>query len=112
MVLHNSVIIINTKSGKVGIKLNQIVYIKVSDKNSWIFLVNGEKRESTNAFGKIYLELPKPDFFKCHRSYIINCSYIKSFTNKGLIVDKNTIIPLSKKLYNFFVVNYCEFLLK
>lgn len=40
------------------------------------------------------------DFIKCHRSYIVGLKHIKKITKTDVILDDDTAVPLSRRLYD------------
>ncbi|HGM1352280.1 TPA: LytR/AlgR family response regulator transcription factor, partial [Clostridioides difficile] len=48
-----------------------------------------------NSMDKIELELEKYNFFRCHKSYLINLGYIQ-FICKNTVVINDEDIPVSK----------------
>lgn len=44
------------------------------------------------------------DFFRCHKSYLVNLSYVARYNKTDIILDDGTRIPLSKRRYREFTV--------
>ena len=53
--------------------------------------------------------LPKENFVRCHRSYIVNIKYVKNINKNSLLLEDDVKIPISKtrmdNTYNTFI-NY------
>ena len=86
----NNLLMIDTKD---------IIYLKADNSYTSIHLKNG-KTHITSRFLKNFEEHLKnnSNFFRCHKSYIINTDYVKSFSksNGGTILLENEFeIPLS-----------------
>lgn len=107
----NSICILNARKGKIGLKQDDILYVKASGKESIIFLVRGEKKIITHSIKELENILQNPAFFRCHRSYIVSCKNIISFTGNIVSLNNGTVLPLSKVKYNDFIKNYARFLL-
>ncbi|MDV9721122.1 LytTR family DNA-binding domain-containing protein [Clostridioides difficile] len=76
------------------ILINSIMYIEVRKKVLTIHTKN-DTYYTKNSMDKIELELEKYNFFRCHKSYLINLEYIQ-FICKNAVVINNEDIPVSK----------------
>ena len=76
------------------ILINSIMYIEVRKKVLTIHTKN-DTYYTKNSMDKIELELEKYNFFRCHKSYLINLQYIQ-FICKNAVVINNEDIPVSK----------------
>ncbi|UUV14616.1 LytR/AlgR family response regulator transcription factor [Clostridioides difficile] len=76
------------------ILINSIMYIEVRKKVLTIHTKN-DTYYTKNSMDKIELELEKYNFFRCHKSYLINLKYIQ-FICKNAVVINNEDIPVSK----------------
>ncbi len=76
------------------ILINSIMYIEVRKKVLTIHTKN-DIYYTKNSMDKIELELEKYNFFRCHKSYLINLEYIQ-FICKNAVVINNEDIPVSK----------------
>lgn len=88
---------INVAKGTKIISLAKILFIKACDKGSEIHMVDDEiirTRYLLNSFNEY---LPVPFFFRCHNSYLINCSFVDCHTFYHAIMRDNTPIPLSRR---------------
>ena len=79
---------------------SDILYLKADNSYTQIVQVNGKKM-ITSRFLKNFEESLKgfPQFFRCHKSYIVNTDYTESFnkSNGGTIIIKDKIeIPISQ----------------
>ncbi|MGO0986309.1 LytR/AlgR family response regulator transcription factor [Clostridioides difficile] len=76
------------------ILINSIMYIEVRKKVLTIHTTEGIYN-TNNSMDKIELELEKYNFFRCHKSYLINMEYIQLIC-KNTVVINNEDIPVSK----------------
>ncbi|MBY1533384.1 LytTR family DNA-binding domain-containing protein [Clostridioides difficile] len=76
------------------ILINSIMYIEVRKKVLTIHTKN-DTYYTKNSMDKIELELEKYNFFRCHKSYLINLEYIQ-FICKNTVVINGEDIPVSK----------------
>ena len=52
-----------------------------------------------------------PCFFRCHNSYIINFSFVDSYTNKEIVLTDGSKVPLSRNKASSFKENLKSFVL-
>ncbi|KAK2269050.1 chemotaxis protein CheY [Clostridioides difficile] len=76
------------------ILINSIMYIEVRKKVLTIHTKN-DTYYTKNSMDKIELELEKYNFFRCHKSYLINLEYIQ-FICKNTVVINDEDVPVSK----------------
>jgi two-component system LytT family response regulator/two-component system response regulator LytT len=87
------------------VKREEVVYIHTEDKMVYFHTYKGVF-ESTKALSEIEDLLPESDFFKCHRSYIVNINCIESvipWFNRTYRIKLEGIeeeIPVSRKQTN------------
>lgn len=99
----NNLLMIDTKD---------IIYLKADNSYTSIHLKNG-KTHITSRFLKNFEEHLKnnSNFFRCHKSYIINTDYVKIFSksNGGTILLENEIeIPLSSDKSEEFITFFTK----
>ena len=83
------------------IDLNDIIYFQAENKNIYVVTRNGYTKENTS-LTKIEEKLPKEQFFRIHRTCIVNLSYIKSFTKERLLLDTGVELPISRRRFTAF----------
>lgn len=76
------------------ILIKDIMYIEVRKKELTIHTTEGIYY-TKNSLEKVEAELGKYNFFRCHKSYLINMEHIQ-FISKNTAVIKNEEIPVSK----------------
>ncbi|WP_131022157.1 LytR/AlgR family response regulator transcription factor [Clostridioides difficile] len=76
------------------ILINSIMYIEVRKKVLTIHTKN-DTYYTKNSMDKIELELEKYNFFRCHKSYLINLEYIQFICKKTVVINDKDI-PVSK----------------
>ncbi|HBG0170681.1 TPA: response regulator transcription factor, partial [Clostridioides difficile] len=74
------------------ILINSIMYIEVRKKVLTIHTKN-DTYYTKNSMDKIELELEKYNFFRCHKSYLINLEYIQ-FICKNTVVINDEDVPV------------------
>ncbi len=83
-------------SGKTRIYLNEICYCQADRCYSRIFLKSGKSHLISKPLKRLEEQLPKENFLRCHRSYLVNIHEIKSINKEGmLIIQELYQIPFS-----------------
>lgn len=83
------------------LNLSEIKYVK-SEGNYITIFCDNDKYVFRKNIESFYNELNQNDFYKPHRSYIVNLSKVKSYTKKEILVD-DVEIPISRLLVNDFI---------
>jgi len=90
------------RNGKiVPVKLNEIIYVKAENKGTVIETTKGQFL-STIQLGEIEKKFTDASFFRCHRSYLVNLSYIlniEPWFNRTYQVELESVlekIPISR----------------
>lgn len=77
------------------LNLHQIIYIRASD--HYIDIKTEEKTFTIREkIVNIEQKLPKNQFFRCHRSYIVNLSKIEQISKGKIQLKDKTFIPITK----------------
>ncbi len=79
------------------IDLDSIIYMETLNKNVLIHKLSGEIEEVNCRFKDIYEKVERYGFFRCHKSYIVNINYVKSFNKIECKLYNDRIIPLGRK---------------
>ena len=82
---------------KTKIILDDLYYIRSDD--HYIELITKSKKEITRGSLKQFENQLPANFFRCHKSYIVNTNYIKSKNVKEILMHNNDVIPISRS-YN------------
>lgn len=86
--------IIENKGVMYKILINRIMYIEVRKKDLTIHTLEGVYC-TKNSMEKVEKELIRYNFFRCHKSYLINMEHIE-IIHKNTVVIGNQEIPVSK----------------
>lgn len=98
----NHYILIFDGQKNINIDHRQILFIQSDHVYSKIFLNDGQSILTRKPLTDLSKALPKTNFIQCHRSYIINKSFIKSWNNE-IIFIKDIIIPISRTRKKIFL---------
>jgi len=90
----NGYLLIKEKNRFVKVAVEDIYWL-VSDKNYVEIVTQGRKYIIRNSLKKLIEQLPNESFIKCHKQYIVNLKYVRSFTPTSLLVN-DIEIPISR----------------
>ena len=92
----NRSISIRVDGNLVSVNFNDILYIEVYSKKITIHTnENDYVLDKRSTLAEMEVELNSDQFYRCHKSYILNLSKIKAVANVSVILDNNEIIFLS-----------------
>ena len=77
------------------ISLDDIVFCEIIDRKIYLHLVSSEVVDYYDRIEKLETKLDDR-FFRCHRSYLINLKYLKSYKNKTAYMEGGKQIPVSR----------------
>ena len=106
---------IKTKDHSIAaIEIKDISYIESLNRRLLFHKKDGNFIETTSLRTKFLESIPfdyqKYNFVTCHVSFVVNLNYIKSITDKYIILKDNTNIPISKAMYQDVKKQYIKFL--
>lgn len=82
------------------IPFQNIYYLEVVDRKVFLHTTN-ETIEFYEKLSILEERLP-PDFFRCHRSYIVNLNHVFRFDKYNIYLDNQEAVMLSKRRYGEF----------
>jgi len=80
---------------KSTVHLEDLIYIRADD--HYLELITKGKKETTRGSLKEIEDQLPPNFYRCHKSYIVNTNFVKTNTIKGIVMQNNDFIPTSRK---------------
>lgn len=101
---------VETKSGFVSLPLNDIIYIETVDHNCKVVLRNETYIVKKN-IAEFENDLKECDFFRCHKSYIVNLYYVKEFED-DITLTNDEKIQVSRRRKTMFKDRYILFIQK
>lgn len=108
-ITQNNTLLIPTVKGVSFIKQNEILYLEGYKGYTKIHLEDKTIIISSYNIGKFENQL-STQFFKCHKSYIVNLSFIKQFEKEGYILLTNDFrLPVSKANRNNLISLFDRF---
>lgn len=94
---------LQTRSHDVYVDVEQIVYIEIYGHWLHVYTSDDEVLECYGILSDYELQLEPFDFVRTHKSYLVNCRYIRSVEKEQVVLDNKTSVPLSRRRIN--VVN-------
>lgn len=104
-------LVIKSRTETTNIRESEIIYCEADGRHSVIHMKNREIRVLKN-IKEIENQLPKDNFFRCHKAYIASFSHIKSFDNDHIIFDNGTEAFISRNYLTAFKTAFHEYVLK
>lgn len=97
--------------GVLRIPCTRLSFVEVSQKKLYFHLTDEQLRIIPGSFAAFEAKLlARPDFFKIHRSYIVNLSQVKELSPEGCILTTGVNLPVSRLLYQQVRRAYMAFL--
>lgn len=93
---NKNVVILSKPQNKV-VNLESIIYIESLNKKVILHKVFGDFEEVNCVLKEIYEKVKEYGFFRCHKSYIVNISYVQSFNKLECKLQKGITIPIGRK---------------
>ena len=81
------------------IAINEIVLIKADNVYSYIFLENGNSFLVSETISNIELQISRHDFYRTHRSYLLNMNFIDIYRKadkKVLVKYHEILVPIAR----------------
>ncbi|MBY2475348.1 LytTR family DNA-binding domain-containing protein [Clostridioides difficile] len=105
----DSYITIKNKSNTYKIYLNEIKYIEVQKKDMLIHTIN-KNFDIRYSLSKIEKELNLYKFIRCHKSFIVNLSYVENIKHNIAILESGEEVPISRYRYKEVKEKFLKFL--
>ena len=98
------------KSGGERFVLPYAAILFAESSNKKVVIQTKDKR--IEYYGKISEFAGKPEFYQCHRCYVVNLEQIVRYTPNQIVLSNRQTIPLAKKKYPEFVKAFMKFTLR
>ena len=118
-------IVRKTKEGKIALKKADIVYLEAQRRIIIVYLRDGSSYQYYSRLADEEKELGKDRFVRCHKSFIINLDFVRSFEYKNIVTtvkknsnvvldapNDNIKIPIGNTYYNGFKERFLNYLAK
>lgn len=94
-----NLILINHSKGFTLVDLKEVIWLEASDNYSIIYLHGQKKIVASKTLKEFELILPVSDFFRIHRSALVNINFVKEYSNNEggeVILIDGTHVQVSK----------------
>ena len=105
----NNCILIKNKSNTYKIQSNEIKYIEVQKKNMLIHTIN-KTFDVRYSLEKIEKDLKLDKFVRCHKSFLVNLSYVENIKLNTAILESGEEVPVSRYRYKDVKEKFLKFL--
>ena len=89
------------------VNIDDIVYVEGLNGTLCFHMYNGEDVTSLMSMRKVEEYLPRPEFLRCHRSFIVKMSRVRTIDRLRIQVDDDLYVPVSEN-YRDIVLKYLE----
>lgn len=93
-------IIIESDGTNIAVSEDDIIYAEAFSHKTKIVLTDKEFFVNENI--SCIEHMLGSDFYKCHRSYIVNLKHINSIRKYDAVMDNGVSVPVSRRIYNDF----------
>lgn len=100
-------IIVNKERQRIKLYLDDIYYFEIWGRKIRASGKNGDIKYY-GRMGELEKKLAGGDFFRCHKSYLVNLKYVNSYNAHEAILDNGEIVPVSKRRYDDFCAEYLK----
>ncbi|MGL5755869.1 MAG: LytR/AlgR family response regulator transcription factor [Paraclostridium sp.] len=105
----NSYILIKNKSNTYKICSDEIKYIEVQKKDMLIHTIN-KSFDVRYSLEKIEKDLKLDKFVRCHKSFLVNLSYVENVKSNTAILESGEEVPVSRYRYKDVKEKFLKFL--
>lgn len=96
---------------QISLNSSDIVFIEVVNKICFLHMNTGKMIETKTSLSSLYGRLPKTHFYKVHKAYVVNFSYIARRNGNDIYIKNyNLSIPISRNYLTTFKRKYYNFL--
>lgn len=106
-------LVLKNRDGIIKIAFARLEYVEVVNKSLFFYFIDGVVREVTASLTDIEEKLlPRPEFIKVHRSYLVNLSYVQSVRGESIVTYNGHTIPVARQRRSQVQNSYMDFLLQ
>ncbi|SEA57716.1 two component transcriptional regulator, LytTR family [Oribacterium sp. KHPX15] len=104
---HDKYIEIQSGTSHIRINLSRLVYAEVYDRKTILHM----KDENIEYYGQLSAleSLVGSDFYRIHRSYLVNMKYVERYDRTTLITCRGDNVPIARREYEGFIRAYMEY---
>ena len=102
-------IVINGKNDVYKINISHITYIEIQNKDMTIHTIDKDYNIKMS-IDKIEKELSRYNFFRCHKSFLVNISYIENIKQYIAILENKDEVPISRHRFKETKVRFLSYI--
>ena len=102
-------IVVNGKNDVYKINISHITYIEIQNKDMTIHTIDKDYNIKMS-IDKIEKELSRYNFFRCHKSFLVNISYIENIKQYIAILENKDEIPISRYRFKETKVRFLSYI--
>lgn len=101
-------ITVHNRDGEYVILIRDILYLEAQNQDILIYTIEQQllHRGNLNDYEQ---QLSKDQFYRIHRSYLVNMRFVKSYTKVDVTLSGGIILPLSRLRFKDFTTFFREF---
>lgn len=100
------------ENGIVKLPFSQIAYVEVINRSVQFILANGEVRKAYGYLTNYESDLlSDPNFYKPHRSYVLNLRHVTELNKKGFTTIMGKTVPVARDAFSKAKASYMKYLL-
>lgn len=96
----NQTIVLRSPSHSVSFGINDVLYFDIHNKELEIHIADGSILHISASLNSLLSKLPKHQFVRCYRSYIVSLPAISSIWRYGIELKNHETIPVSRTYYS------------
>lgn len=101
---------LQTKQHDVYVDVEQIVYIEIYGHWLKVYTTNNDILDCYGILSDYEAQLEPFDFVRTHKSFLVNCKYIRSVEKEQVVLDDKKTIPLSRRRINAVNEKFTKYL--
>lgn len=98
-------ILVHQRDSDILLKVKDIMYIESHDKEIHIHTLDNNCYIERRNLNEVEKELKEEGFFRTHRGYLVNLSYVKKYDNKEITLENDERILISRLKFRKFKEN-------
>ncbi|GAA0865710.1 LytTR family DNA-binding domain-containing protein [Paraclostridium tenue] len=102
-------IVVNGKNDVYKINISHITYIEIQNKDMTIHTIDKDYNIKMS-IDKIEKELSIYNFFRCHKSFLVNISYIENIKQYIAILENKDEVPISRHRFKETKVRFLSYI--
>lgn len=102
-------LVLSTGKNKRKILLKDILYIE-SYGRTIVFHCNKEEITEYRKIGELENNLSDKNFFRIHKSFIVNLEHIETYTRKEAVLENGNNLPIAKRRYEAFTKTMMQYI--